>query len=132
MYRPTTLLKVISILFIIGGVFGIISALGINTLIEMSEQMAGGATVFPKLTTLDIVISIVISVSQMAAAILALMGKKYKVVMILVIVSILFTTYSIISSIYMYGFTALSFSSYLLPALFVWGLIQSKGTETEA
>ncbi len=125
MYKATTLLKVTAILFIIGGVVGCISSLSANAILEWSEEVSG-MDMGVEISMIDTVLGVVSSLITLVAGILALMSKQFKVVLGLMIVYLAYVVYDMICSIQIMGFSPLYVTSFVLPALFIWGLFASR------
>ncbi|MFI3173019.1 MAG: hypothetical protein R3Y58_11735 [Eubacteriales bacterium] len=121
MFKPTKLLKVISVLFIISGVLGVLSSITGPAIIEWSESVTGISTGV-EITMLDTVLGVIGSLVTLAAGILGVAGKQYKVAWILAIIYVIYTIYGIISTLDIVGFSALSMMNFILPALYMWGL----------
>ncbi len=130
MYKATTLLKVVSILLIIGGVFGVISSMASKMILEWSQQVSG-MDLGVEVTALDMVLGVISSAVSLVAGVLALMSKQYKTALILMAVYVAYLVYNLIVSVQMIGFNALSMVSFIIPALYFWGLYTSKIDELE-
>ncbi len=130
MYKATKLLKVIAVLFIIMGVFGVVSSLTSKMMLEWSESISGIDTGF-EVTVLDIVLGTVFSIVLVVEGIIALLSKCYKVAMGLMGGYIVYMIYNLIVTSSMIGFSALSMVNFILPALFLWGLYSSKIEEED-
>ncbi|MFI3173000.1 MAG: hypothetical protein R3Y58_11640 [Eubacteriales bacterium] len=130
MFKPTKLLKVISVLFIISGVLGVISSITGPAIIEWSESVSGISTGV-EITVLDTVLGVIGSLVTLAAGILGVAGKQYKAAWILAIIYVIYTIYGIISTLDIVGFSALSMMNFILPALYMWGLYCSKAEEIQ-
>ena len=128
MFKPTKLLKVISVLFIISGVFGTFSAFAGPAILEWSESMTGIDTGV-EITMLDTVLGVIGSLVTLGAGILGVAGKQYKVAWGLAIVYVLYTIYGIVSTLDLIGFSPLSITNFILPALYMWGLYCSSPSD---
>ncbi|MDD3140453.1 MAG: hypothetical protein PHX08_15980 [Lachnospiraceae bacterium] len=139
MFKPTKLLKVMSILMLIFGVIGVIStaitmATLPKTLATLEEAGMDTTQLAAQTTPLLLGIGIVIAAIEIIVAILALRGKKYKIVMAGGILLVLYSVYSIVTTFMTdNGFQTLtiimSVISMLFPALFLWGAYQSEEVE---
>ncbi|MFI3202641.1 MAG: hypothetical protein R3Y54_14170 [Eubacteriales bacterium] len=130
MYKATKLLKVVAVIFIVTGVFGAVSSLTSRMMLEWSESITG-INLGLEISTLDIVLGTLFSVVNVVSGIIALLSKYYKVAWGLMGAYIIYTIYSLIISSSMVGFNAFSMISFVLPALYLWGLYTSKIEEDE-
>ena len=128
MFRPKTLLKVVSILFIISGVFGFIgTAAGYVMIPKMSEIPGVDMSVLEAAyTPLNLIISIVSSIGCVGAGIFGVSGKSMKWALIFAGVYTVLLIVSIIQTIVAGTFTAFSVVNIIVPSLYWWGLYQSK------
>lgn len=128
MFKPKTLLKVVSILFIISGVFGIIGTVaGYAMLPKMSEVPGVDMSVLEAAyTPFNLVISIVSSIGCVGAGIFGVSGKSLKWAVIFAGIYTALLIVSIIETIIAGTFTVFSVVDVILPALYWWGLYQSK------
>ncbi|MCP1102454.1 small-conductance mechanosensitive channel [Aequitasia blattaphilus] len=135
MFKPTKLLKVVSVILIIVSVLGVISlGLGMVSLnalksmdgVDQSLIDATEAAYSPLMLTVSVV-SIVLA---FVAAVLGLRGRSYKVALICMIAYIVLDIVSVIQTAMITGMgttTIVStFIGLLLPVLYLWGLYQSK------
>ena len=124
MFKPSTLLKVVSILTIIGAALGLISTVAMmamsGTVNDLLASM-GQAT----LTTGDYIFSLVSVIFSLVAGIFGLMGKNKKATMGLGIVILIIEVISIVMTVSTTGFTVVSVLGLILPLLFIWGVYQS-------
>lgn len=128
MFRPKMLLKVVSILFIIAGVLGLIGTVtGYVMIPKMSEIPGVDMSVLEAAyTPLNLIISIVSSIGCAGAGIFGVSGKSMKWALIFAGVYTVLLIVSIIQTIVQGTFTAFSVVNIILPALYWWGLYQSK------
>ncbi len=130
MYKATKLLKVVAVIFIVSGVFGVVSSLTSRMMLEWSESISG-IDMGLEITTLDIVLGTLFSLMNVVSGIIALLSKYYKVAWILMGAYVVYTAYSLVVTSSMVGFNAFSMISFILPALYLWGLYISKIEEDE-
>lgn len=128
MFRPKMLLKVVSILFIIAGVLGLIGTVtGYVMIPKMSEIPGVDMSVLEAAyTPLNLIISIVSSIGCAGAGIFGVSGKSMKWALIFAGVYTVLLIVSIIQTIVQGTFTAFSVVNIILPTLYWWGLYQSK------
>ena len=128
MFKPKTLLKVVSILLIIAGVLGLIGTASSYLLIPRMDDIPGISmeVILDTLTPLNLIISVISSFSCIGAGIFGISGKSIKwaaicagIYTLLLLVSTLQTAMRGMLS----PFEAVNF---IVPALYWWGLYQSK------
>lgn len=131
MFKPKTLLKVISVLMIILGVLGLIGTIiGLVTLPQMVEQLkASGmdtALIEQANSPLNIALSIVSVLAGILAGIFGVTGKSFRGALISMIVYTIIIIISYVQVVMQGAFTASNWISLALPILYWWGLYQSK------
>lgn len=128
MFKPKTLLKVVSILFIISGVFGMIGTLaGYAMLPKMSEIPGVDVSLLEEAyTPLNLVISIVSSIGCIGAGIFGVSGRSFRWALVFAGIYTALLVISIIQTIIAGTFTVFAVVNVILPALYWWGLYQSK------
>ena len=128
MFKPTKMLKVVSVIMLIFAVIGLISVVFSMAMIPKIADMPGVDTsmLMSALTPLNIAISLISSASCIAAAILGICGKSYKAALIAMGLYTLLIVISAVQSIVGGTFTFISVVGYILPVLYWWGLYQSK------
>lgn len=133
MFKPKTLLKVVSILLIIFGALGlIITALGIFGAQVINDASTPNITqnlkdaVNEAYTPLTIALSFAGGLICILSGILGLIGKSFKAALIAIVLYIVIEIVNIAMAIPTSGFSVISLISFILPILFLWGLYQSK------
>ncbi|MCI8291942.1 MAG: hypothetical protein HFH53_00190 [Hespellia sp.] len=124
MFKPSGLLKVISILIMIGAVLGLIGTVILIFFSGTTNEVLAAAGV-PALSTFDYVVSLVSVVCSLAAGIAGVSGKNKKVAMLLGIVILAIAVVDMITTTMTYGFLATSILGLIFPLLYIWGVYQS-------
>ena len=127
MKKTHTLLKVMAIIYIVFGAIGLLS--GIYSFINMDSQNAMLASMGMEslqLTTGAVILTLVNAIIEIAAGILVFAKKDKKIWYICGIVLVLLVVVSIISTLSTTGFSALSILSFIMPALYLWGVYLSE------
>lgn len=133
MFKPTKLLKVVSIIIIVFAVIGAISV-GLSYVgLQSLKQMEG---IDPSLieasmaafTPLNIALSAIGIIIQLACGILGVSGKAYKAAFTLMIISIVLDIVGVFTAgTAITGFVIATMAiGFILPVLYLWGLYQSK------
>lgn len=130
MKQRSNLLKVVSILMIIFGAFGIIgsfmSAFMMQAMTQMPEaQEILAAAGLADISTLYYIVGILTSVMELAAGIVGVMYRSKKSVLIAGIIWIVLILINLIWGIAMVGFQFTVIFSLIIPALYFWGWYQS-------
>lgn len=133
MFKPKTLLKVVSILLIIFGALGLlVSVLGIFGASFISNTTDPAITqnmkdvVSDAYTPLTIALSLGGGIFCILSGILGLIGKSFKAALIAMVLYIIIEIVNIANAIPVSGFSVINLISFILPILFLWGLYQSK------
>ncbi len=130
MYKSTKLLKVLAGFLILSGVVGGVTAIATPAIMEWSEAVSG-MDLGMEFTMLDMVLSVIMSIVYVVIGVLTLMSKQYKTVVILMLVYVVYIIYNTISTTMMMGFSPAYVTSFVIPALYFWGLHTSKIDEVE-
>lgn len=128
MFKPKTLLKVVSILFIISGVLGIIGTVaGYAMLPKMSEVPGVDMSLLEEAyTPFNLITSIVSCIGCIGAGVFGVSGKSVRWAAICAGIYTTLVIISIVQTIIAGTFTVFSVVNVVLPALYWWGLYQSK------
>lgn len=129
MFKPTKLLRVISIIMIVFGVISLISMVLTQLLIgNLDTSTVPGLedTIAAATTPVVFISGIVSSLVGIAMGILGVMGKGFKIAVAALVVWVLYIIYGIISAIGVTGFQVISLINFIIPILYGWGLYQSK------
>lgn len=133
MFKPKTLLKVVSILLIIFG-----SLLLIGTVLSVIGAQLLNSTSVPNVTQdmkdmvndaytpINITISIVSCLVIILSGILGLIGKSFKAALIAMLIYTIYLIVNLVMNIPVNGFSIFSIINFILPTLYFWGLYQSK------
>jgi hypothetical protein len=132
MFKPTKLLKVVSILMIIFGVLGVLSVIGSAVLIK---NLAASGTAMPTevmeaLSPISIGISVLLALVEVALGILGVAGKALKAAIVGTVAMFLLHVFDIVYVTIISGFAATSILGFLIPVLYAWGLYQSIETRS--
>lgn len=129
MFKPKTLLKVVAILFIITGVLGIISTGFTYVMLpKMMTELQGVDTSMLEaaFTPLNMVLSVISCIASIGAGIVGVSGKSVKWATIFIAIYTVIVVISMVQMVMTGTFTALAVIDFILPALYWWGLYQSK------
>lgn len=123
-FKRSTLLKVMSIILIILGVFSVLGSIAIFAMGDMLEQsyaMMGIEAPSMFSNVLSAVGSLIILIS----GIMGVASKSRKTILIIGIILCAYYLISIIYSTVTTGFAPLNFVGLIVPILFMWGWYQS-------
>lgn len=128
MFKPKTMLKVVSILFIIFGIFGILGTAVSYIMIPKMGEIPGVdmSVIEAAITPLNLMISIISSISCIAGGIFGISGRSLKGAIISAGVYSVLLLISVVQSALNGTFTFLVVIDFILPALYWWGLYQSE------
>lgn len=133
MFKPKSLLKVVSILLIIFGALGLLlTVLGIFGASFISNSTDPTITqnmkdlISDAYTPLTIAIGLGGGIFCILSGILGLMGKSFKAALIAIVLYIVIEIVNIAYAIPISGFSVTNLITFILPILFLWGLYQSK------
>ncbi|HIU75261.1 MAG TPA: hypothetical protein IAC62_05225 [Candidatus Pelethocola excrementipullorum] len=133
MFKPKSLLKVVSILLIIFGALGLlISVLGVfgasfinnTTDPAITQNMKDAIT--DAYTPLTIALSLGGGIFCILSGIFGLIGKSFKAALIVMVLYIVIEIVNIAMAIPVSGFSIINLITFILPILYLWGLYQSK------
>ncbi len=128
MFKPKTLLKVVSILLMIGGVLGIFGTILSYAMLPKLSDIPGidMSLITNALTPLNLIMSLISGISAIAAGFFGFSGKSVKW---LLITAGIYTVILLISEVQtvMNGMaTAFMIVDFIVPSLYWWGFYQSK------
>lgn len=133
MFKPKTLLKVVSILLIILGALGLIGlVLGffgasvINSSSDPAVTQTIKDTVNEAYTPLNLTLGVASSLVMVLSGILGLIGKSFKAALIVMVIYTIYLIADIAINIPTLGFNPVSMINFILPILYFWGLYQSQ------
>lgn len=133
MFKPKTLLKVVSILLIILGALGLIGlVLGffgasvINNSSDPAVTQTMKDTVNAAYTPLNLTLGVASSLIMILSGILGLIGKSFKAALIVMVIYTVYLIADIAINIPTLGFNPVSMINFILPVLYFWGLYQSQ------
>lgn len=130
MFKPKTLLKVVSVIFIIMGILGGIGVIvSYTVLLPRIESLGTGVdmSMFEQaFTPLNLVMSVISSVSSVVAGFFGFTGKSSKWAAVFAGIYTVLLVVSVVQTFMMGTFTAFIVVDFILPALYWWGLYQSK------
>ncbi|MCI8559665.1 MAG: hypothetical protein HFH03_00850 [Dorea sp.] len=128
MFKPTKLLKIVSVLFIISGVFGIFgTAVSYIMLPKMREIPGIDMTMIEAvLTPFSLIISMVSCLCSIAAGIFGFGGRSKKGAVICAGIYLVLLLVSVAQMAMNGTFTVFVAVDFILPVLYWWGLYQSE------
>lgn len=128
MFKPTKLLKIVSVLFIIAGVLGMFgTAVSYIMLPKMSEiPGVDMSTLEATLTPLNLVMSVISCVSGIAAGIFGFGGRSKRNAAICLGIYLAMLLVSVVQMLLNGTFTVFVAVDFILPVLYWWGLYQSE------
>lgn len=128
MFKPNTLLKVVSILMIILGVLGLIGTALLMAVIPKMGDLPGvnAGMLDMAFSPFSIGLSLVSTLCAIIAGILGVCGKSYKGAVIVMGIYTAALVISAVMGVATTGFTYTTVTGFILPILYWWGLYQSK------
>lgn len=128
MFKPTKLLKIVSVLFIISGVFGIFgTAVSYIMLPKMREIPGIDMTMIEAvLTPFSLIISMVSCLCSIVAGIFGFGGRSKKGAVICAGIYLVLLLVSVAQMAMNGTFTVFVAVDFILPVLYWWGLYQSE------
>lgn len=130
MFKPTKLLKVVSIIIIVFSVLGILVMFAGYAMVGQLKGMEMPGVdmdiLYTAYSPLNIALGIGSSLVLMAAGILGVRGRAFKAAAALMVVYVIYCVVSLVQSAALTGITVFSLVSFVLPVLYLWGLYQSK------
>ncbi len=128
MFKPTTLLKVVSIIMIIFGAIGLLGT-GVSYAVLPSMGDIPGvdmSIITDTLTPLNLAIAVLSGILEIAAGIFGVSGKSLKAATVIMGIYTIMIIGSLIQSMMLIGMSFTYVFNLILPVLFWWGLYQSK------
>lgn len=128
MFKPTGLLKVVSVLFIISGVLGMLgTAVSYIMLPKMSEIPGVDMSMIEAtLTPLNLVMSVISCVCSVAAGIFGFGGRSKRNASVCMGIYSALLLVSVVQIVLNGTFTMFVAIDFILPVLYWWGLYQSE------
>ncbi|EOS70682.1 hypothetical protein C818_01279 [Lachnospiraceae bacterium MD308] len=128
MFKPTKLLKIVSVLFIISAVLGMIGTAILYIMIPKMQEIPGVdmSILDSALTPLNLAMAVVSSVVSVAAGIFGFGGRSKKGAAISMGVYTAVLVASVVQLMASGMFTAFAAVDFILPVLYWWGLYQSE------
>lgn len=127
MKKTHTLLKVMAVIYIIMGVISlasnIYSFINMDAQNELLSQISPGG---PQLTAGTLIFSIIVAAIELIAGVLVFVKKDKKINGICGIVILACVIISLIVNTVSTGFSAIYIASFIMPALFLWGVYLSE------
>lgn len=133
MFQPKRLLKVMSVIFIILGVLGLIGTGLSYAMLPKLEAMEGIdlSLVTEAMTPLNLVMSVVSCAASAGAGIMGVSGRSRKGAALFVGIYSLLVVVSLVQTVRMGLFGFASVVDIILPLLYWWGLYQSEEVSEE-
>lgn len=128
MFRPKTMLKVVSIFFIIGGVLGLFGTVVLYAMIPKMSEIPGVdmSVLEAAMTPFGLITSVFSSISSVCAGVFGFTGKSAKYAKIFAGIYTALLVVSTIQSAIGGTFTFLVVVDFIIPVLYWWGLYQSE------
>ena len=128
MFKPTKSLKIVSVLFIISAVLGMIGTAILYIMIPKMQEIPGVdmSILDSALTPLNLAMAVVSSVVSVAAGIFGFGGRSKKGAAISMGVYTAVLVASVVQLMASGMFTAFAAVDFILPVLYWWGLYQSE------
>jgi hypothetical protein len=128
MFKPTKLLKIVSVLFIISAVLGMIGTAILYIMIPKMQEIPGVdmSILDSALTPLNLAMAVVSSVVSVVAGIFGFGGRSKKGAAISMGVYTAVLVASVVQLMASGMFTAFAAVDFILPVLYWWGLYQSE------
>lgn len=128
MFKPKTLLKVVSILLMIGGVLGIFGTILSYAMLPKLSDIPGidMSLITSALTPLNLIMSLISGISAIAAGFFGFSGKSVKWLLITAGIYTVILLISVIQTVMNGMATAFMIVDFIVPSLYWWGFYQSK------
>ena len=128
MFKPKTLLKVVSILLMIGGVLGIFGTILSYAMLPKLSDIPGidMSLITSALTPLNLIMSLISGISAIAAGFFGFSGKSVKWLLITAVIYTVILLISVIQTVMNVMATAFMIVDFIVPSLYWWGFYQSK------
>lgn len=128
MYKPTKLLKIVSVLFIISAVLGMFGIAVCYIMLPKMREIPGVdmSTIEAVLTPLNLAMSVVSSICSAAAGILGFSGRSRRGAAVCVGIYLALLLVSAVQMAMNGTFTVFVAVDFILPVLYGWGLYQSE------
>ena len=128
MFKPTKLLKIVSVLFIISAVLGMIGTAILYIMIPKMQEIPGVdmSILDSALTPLNLAMAVVSSVVSVAAGIFGFGGRSKKGAAVSMGVYTAVLVASVVQLMASGMCTAFAAVDFILPVLYWWGLYQSE------
>ena len=128
MFKPKTLLKVVSILLMIGGVLGIFGTILSYAMLPKLSDIPGidMSVITSALTPLNLIMSLISGISAIAAGFFGFSGKSVKWLLITAGIYTVILLISVVQTVMNGMATAFMIVDFIVPSLYWWGFYQSK------
>ncbi len=128
MFKPKTLLKVVSILLMIGGVLGIFGTILSYAMLPKLSDIPGidMSLITSALTPLNLIMSLISGISAIAAGFFGFSGKSVKWLLITAGIYTVILLISVVQTVMSGMATAFMIVDFIVPSLYWWGFYQSK------
>ncbi|MCI9217274.1 hypothetical protein AALA78_01915 [Lachnospiraceae bacterium 42-17] len=128
MFKPKTLLKVVSILLMIGGVLGIFGTILSYAMLPKLSDIPGidMSLITSALTPLNLIMSLISGISAIAAGFFGFSGKSVKWLLITAGIYTVILLISVVQTVMNGMATAFMIVDFIVPSLYWWGFYQSK------
>lgn len=128
MFKPKTLLKVVSILLMIGGVLGIFGTILSYAMLPKLSDIPGidMSLITSALTPLNLIMSLISGISAIAAGFFGFSGKSVKWLLITAGIYTVILLISVVQTVMSGMATVFMIVDFIVPSLYWWGFYQSK------
>ena len=128
MFKPKTLLKVVSILLMIGGVLGIFGTILSYAMLPKLSDIPGidMSLITSALTPLNLIMSLISGISAITAGFFGFSGKSVKWLLITAGIYTVILLISVVQTVMSGMATAFMIVDFIVPSLYWWGFYQSK------
>ena len=128
MFKPKTLLKVVSVLMIIGGVLGILGTILSYAMLPKLSDIPGVDMnlITSTLTPFNLILSLISGIAEIGAGFFGFSGRSTKWVVITAGIYTAILLISVVQTVMSGMATAFMIVDFIVPALYWWGFYQSK------
>ena len=128
MFKPTKLLKIVAVLFIITGILGMFGPAVSYIMLPKMREIPGidMSTIEAALTTLNLIMSVISCICSIAAGIFGLSGRSKRGAVVCAGIYLALVLVSVVQMVFEGTFTVFVAVDFILPVLYLWGLYQSE------
>ena len=128
MIKPTKLLKIVAVLFIITGILGMFGTAVSYIMLPKMREIPGidMSTIEAALTPLNLIMSVISCICSIAAGIFGLSGRSKRGAVVCAGIYLALVLVSVVQMVFEGTFTVFVAVDFILPVLYLWGLYQSE------